>query len=152
MTRPLQPSLVTELFSDPRALRPHFPRSYIPNSRLLSFGRVPNLIATFQGCFLDLIAVCVLNPSGVADSSQIMDQAQCVSWVVGMYLRAATPTFRLHNHTHGSHPTLRVIVVFLARKYLGHDQLRSSPRRAGNVCFWHKADVAALLSDVCFWG
>src|SRR6516165_11290754 len=74
MTRPLQPSLVTELFSDPRALRPHFPRSYIPNSRLLSFGRVPNLIATFQGCFLDLIAVCILNPSGVADSSQIMDQ------------------------------------------------------------------------------
>src|SRR5262249_54521776 len=21
-----------------------------------------------------------------------------------------------------------------------------------NVCFWHKADVAAVLSDVCFWG
>jgi hypothetical protein len=24
--------------------------------------------------------------------------------------------------------------------------------KAANVRFWHKADMAAVLSDVCFWG
>ena len=24
--------------------------------------------------------------------------------------------------------------------------------RRVNVCFWHKADMAITLSDVCFWG
>jgi hypothetical protein len=38
-----------------------------------------------------------------------LDQTQCVFRVVRMYLRAAARTFRLHNHTHGSHLTLRII-------------------------------------------
>jgi hypothetical protein len=61
-----------------------------------------------QRRFLDLITVCVLNPSLVADSSQVLDQAQCVFRVVRMYLRAAARTFRLHNHPHRSDLTLRV--------------------------------------------
>jgi hypothetical protein len=61
-----------------------------------------------QGLFLDLIAVCVLNPGVVADSSQVVDQTQYVLWVVRMYLRAAARTFRLHKHIHRSHLTLCV--------------------------------------------
>jgi hypothetical protein len=54
--------------------------------------------------FVDLISVRVLNPSVVADSSQVLGQTQCVFRVVRMYLRAAARTFRLR----GSHLTLRI--------------------------------------------
>jgi hypothetical protein len=50
----------------------------------------------------------VLNPSLVADSSQVLDQTQCVFRVDRTYLRAAAWTFHLHNHAHRSHLTLRV--------------------------------------------
>jgi len=60
------------------------------------------------GLFFDRIAVCVLNPGALTDGSQVLDQTQCVFRVVRMYLRAAARTFRLHDHTHGSHLTLRI--------------------------------------------
>ncbi len=60
------------------------------------------------GPFLDLIAVWVLNPGVVANSSQVLGQTQCVFRVVRMDLSAAARTFRFHNHTHGSHLTLRI--------------------------------------------
>jgi len=52
-----------------------------------------------QGLFVDRIAVCVLNPGAVTDSSQVLGQTQCVLRVVRTYLRAAARTFRLHKHT-----------------------------------------------------
>ena len=54
------------------------------------------------GLFVDRVAVRVLNPSVVADSSQVLGQTQCVFRVVRMYLRASARTFRLYNYTHGS--------------------------------------------------
>ena len=61
-----------------------------------------------QVLFVDPIAVCVLNPCVVTNSSQVLGQAQCVFWVMRIYLRAAAWTCRLHKLTHRLHPTLRV--------------------------------------------
>jgi D-alanyl-D-alanine dipeptidase len=57
-------------------------------------GRTALLLTRLlKGRFLNLISVCVLNPSHIADSSQLLDQAQCVFRFVRMYLRAAARNF-----------------------------------------------------------
>ena len=62
----------------------------------------------FWGLFVDRIAVCVLNPGVVTNSSQVSGQTQCVLWIIRPYFCRAARTFRLHNYTHGSHLTLRI--------------------------------------------
>src|SRR5215469_3649626 len=76
---------------------------------------------------VDLIAVRVLNPSVVTNSSQVLGQTQCVFRVVRMYLRAAAWTFRLHNNTHRSHLTLRVVNEAISSKEL------SAERQSGRL-------------------
>jgi len=55
-----------------------------------------------QDRFLNLVAVCVLDPRLIADASQVLDQSQCVFRPVRIYLRAAARAFCLNNHTHSS--------------------------------------------------
>jgi hypothetical protein len=61
--------------------------------------------------FLDFIAICVFNPRLVSDGSQISNKTECVFRVVRTYLRGSARTFRLHNQTHRSHLTLRVLCL-----------------------------------------
>ena len=62
-----------------------------------------------QGLFVDRIAVCVLNPGAVTDSSQVLGQTQCVLRIVRIDFRRPAGAFRFHNYTHGSHLMLMLL-------------------------------------------
>jgi hypothetical protein len=111
------------------------------------------------GRFLNLVAVCVLNPGVVTNSSQVLGQTQCVLCVVGTYLRAAAWTLRLHNYTHSrtSRCVLPTILSSLCRSRAAlawlqqathEDHIGTIPARRGKstkLVLLIKTDIARLL-------
>ena len=108
MTCPVQPSLVTELpslvtelFSDPRALRPHFPRSYmafllattvivmadvipLPRARPLMFPRIRQPSAQKRSCRRvshDLLKLPLLNLCHQLQASVTAPQRMWSNWM-----------------------------------------------------------------------
>jgi hypothetical protein len=85
----------------PRCFWAAEPRPLIKTS-FVGSERVELLDRVLQDCFLDLVAVRVLNPRLIADSSQVLDKPKCVPRIVGMYFRGSARTLCFHNHTHMS--------------------------------------------------
>ena len=81
-----------------------------------------SLIAFFRTVSSISIAVRVLNPRLVPNSSQILDKPKCVIGVVRMYLRGSAWTTRPHNDIHG--PSLTILIS------LSNHISRQNPPRA----------------------